>query len=63
MKEILSTNEIALLQNVSESRIRQIWCYYRITKTVPILAKPVQAFYKKIDRRRKQLPLIVNNLR
>ena len=40
MKEILSTNDIALLQNVSGSRIRQIWCHYRITKTVPILAKP-----------------------
>ncbi|MGC1927350.1 MAG: hypothetical protein WA667_00115, partial [Candidatus Nitrosopolaris sp.] len=38
--EILSTNEIALLQNVSESRIRQIWCQYRNTMTVPILAKP-----------------------
>ena len=25
MKEILSTNDIALLQNVSGSRIRQIW--------------------------------------
>jgi hypothetical protein len=33
MKEILSTKDIALLQNVSASRIR-------ITKTVPILAKP-----------------------
>ncbi len=40
MKEILSTNDIALLQNVSGSRIRQIWRHYRITKTVPILAKP-----------------------
>jgi hypothetical protein len=40
MKEILSTKDIALLQNVSASRIRQIWCRYRITKTVPILAKP-----------------------
>jgi putative transposase len=39
MKEILSTNDIALLQNVSGSRIRQIWCHYRITKTIPILAK------------------------
>ena len=27
------------------------------------LETPVQAFYKKIDRRRKQLPLIINNLR
>jgi hypothetical protein len=40
MKEILSTNDIALLQNVSESRIRQIWSQYRMTKTVPVLAKP-----------------------
>ena len=40
MKEILSTNYIALLQNVSGSRIRQIWCHYSITKRVPILAKP-----------------------
>ena len=40
MKEILSTNDIALLQNVSGSRIRQIWRYYRITKTTPILEKP-----------------------
>src|SRR5215471_9824861 len=40
MKEILSTNDITLLQNVSGSRIRQIWCHYRITKTIPILAKP-----------------------
>jgi hypothetical protein len=40
MKENLSTNDIALLQNVSESRIRQIWCHYRIAKTVPILTKP-----------------------
>jgi len=40
MKEVLSTNGIALLQNVSGSRIRQIWCHYRITKTIPILAKP-----------------------
>ncbi|MFY9869584.1 MAG: hypothetical protein WAK17_07685 [Candidatus Nitrosopolaris sp.] len=27
-------------ENVSESRIRQIWCHYRITKTISILAKP-----------------------
>ena len=27
------------------------------------LETPVQAFYKKIDRRRKQLPFIINNLR
>ncbi|MGA9153029.1 MAG: integrase core domain-containing protein, partial [Candidatus Nitrosopolaris sp.] len=27
------------------------------------LETPVQAFYKSIDRRRKQLPLIINNLR
>jgi putative transposase len=40
MKEILSTKDIALLQNVSESRIRQIWSHYRIAKTVPILGKP-----------------------
>src|SRR5215469_2905717 len=40
IKDILSTNDIALLQNVSRSRVRQIWCHYRITKTVPILAKP-----------------------
>ena len=40
MKEILSTNDIALLQNVSGSRIRQIWRQYRMTKTVPVLAKP-----------------------
>jgi hypothetical protein len=40
MKEILSTKDIALSQNVSASRIRQIWCHYRITKTAPILAKP-----------------------
>ncbi|MGB8934992.1 MAG: hypothetical protein WCC17_07785 [Candidatus Nitrosopolaris sp.] len=40
MKEILSTNEIALLQNVSESRIIQIWCQYRNTMAVPILARP-----------------------
>jgi hypothetical protein len=40
VKEVLSTNDIALLQNVSRSRVRQIWCHYRITKTIPILAKP-----------------------
>ena len=40
MKKILSTNDIALLQNVSGSRIRQIWRQYRNTMTVPILAKP-----------------------
>jgi len=40
MKEVLSTNDIALLQNVSRSRVRQIWSHYRITKTIPILAKP-----------------------
>ena len=40
MKEILSTNDIALLQNVSGSRIRQIWCHYKIASTVPLLAKP-----------------------
>src|SRR5215469_15264281 len=40
IKDILSTNDIALLQNVSRSRVRQIWCHYRITKTIPILAKP-----------------------
>ena len=40
MKEILSTKDIALLQNVRASRIRQISWRYRITKTVPILAKP-----------------------
>jgi hypothetical protein len=40
MKEIHSTKDIALLQNVSGSRIRQIWHYYRITKTLPILVKP-----------------------
>ena len=27
------------------------------------LETPIQAFYKKIDRRRKQLPFIINNLR
>jgi hypothetical protein len=37
MKDVLSTNDIALLQNVSSSRIRQIWCHYKITKTIPIL--------------------------
>ena len=36
----MHANEIALLQYVRESRIRQIWCHYRITKTVPILTKP-----------------------
>ena len=40
MKKILSTNDIALLQNVSRSRVRQIWCHYKITRRVPILAKP-----------------------
>src|SRR5262249_29164144 len=40
MKEINSTKDIALLQNVSGSRIRQIWRCYRITKTIPVLAKP-----------------------
>ena len=40
MKEILSTNDIALLQNVSRSRVRQIWCHYKITRRVPIFAKP-----------------------
>ena len=40
MKEILSTKDIALSENVSPSRIRQIWCHYRITKTAPILANP-----------------------
>ncbi|MGB8935864.1 MAG: IS481 family transposase, partial [Candidatus Nitrosopolaris sp.] len=40
MKETLSTNDIALLQNVSRSRVRQIWCHYKITRRVPILAKP-----------------------
>jgi putative transposase len=39
-KEILSTNDIALLQNVSGSRIRQIWCYYKIASTVPLLRRP-----------------------
>jgi hypothetical protein len=32
MKEVLSTNDIALLQNVSRSRVRQIWCHYKETK-------------------------------
>jgi hypothetical protein len=40
MKEILSAKDIALLQNVSGSRIRQIWSQYRMTNTVPVLAKP-----------------------
>ena len=40
MKGILSTNDIALLQNVNRSRFRQIWCHYKNAKTVPILGKP-----------------------
>jgi hypothetical protein len=36
-KGILSTNDIALLQNVDESRIRQIWCHYKNAKTIPTL--------------------------
>ena len=40
-KGILSTNDIALLQNVNRSRISQIWCRYKKNaKTVPILGKP-----------------------
>jgi putative transposase len=39
-KGILSTNDIALLQNVNRSRISQIWCHYKTAKTVPILGKP-----------------------
>jgi hypothetical protein len=39
MKENLSTNDIGLLQNVSESRIRHIWCHYRITKINHILGR------------------------
>jgi hypothetical protein len=35
MKGILSTNDIALLQNVNRSRISQIWCHYKNAKTVP----------------------------
>jgi hypothetical protein len=49
MKEVLSTNDIALLQNVSTSRVRQIWCHYRITKTIPILAKPGRPSRKALD--------------
>jgi hypothetical protein len=37
---VLSTNNIALLQNVNRSRISQIWCHYKNTMTVPILGKP-----------------------
>ena len=33
-------NEFETQQNVSGSRIRQIWCHYKITRRVPILAKP-----------------------
>ena len=39
-KGILSTNDIALLQNVDESRIRQIWCHYKNAKTIPTLRRP-----------------------
>ena len=92
MKEILSTNDIALLQNVSRSRISQtngkIERFYETfqskiehfnsmeqfvtwynTKRPHMslnwdrLETPVQAFYKKIDRRRKQLPVAINKLR
>jgi putative transposase len=39
-KGILSTNDIALLQNVNRSRISQIWRHYKNANTVPILGKP-----------------------
>jgi putative transposase len=38
-KGILSTNDIALLQNVNRSRIRQIWCHYKNTRTIPLLRR------------------------
>lgn len=38
-KGILSTNDIALLQNVNRSRIRQIWCHYKNTTTIPLLRR------------------------
>jgi putative transposase len=38
-KGILSTNDIALLQDVNASRIRQIWCQYKNTRTIPLLRK------------------------
>jgi hypothetical protein len=39
-KGILSTNDIALLQNVDESRIRQIWYHYKNARIIPTLRRP-----------------------
>jgi len=39
LKGILSTNDLALLQNVTESRIRQIWCHYKNTMTILLLRR------------------------
>lgn len=40
-KGVLSTGDIARLQNVSESRIRQLWCQYRQSgRQVPSLSSP-----------------------
>ena len=39
-KGVLSTFDIARLQNISESRVRQLWCQYKASRTVPALGSP-----------------------
>jgi putative transposase len=39
-KGVLGTSDIARLQNVSQSRVRQLWCQYRQSGQVPLLASP-----------------------
>ena len=43
-KDVLSTPDIARLQNVSESRVRQLLCEYRKTGYIHVLNKPGRPF-------------------
>ena len=43
-RDVLSTADIARLQNVSESRVRQLLCEYRKTGYIHVLIKPGRPF-------------------
>ena len=61
MKEIPSTNDIALLQNVNGSRIRHIWRYYRTTNGRPQTNGKIERFYETFQSKYSILILWKNS--
>ena len=48
--------------NIASLHVRSV--FYKMDRRLRLFVEtPVQAFYKKRDRRRNHLPLIINNLR